>query len=599
MKTSSTFIDGISNTLSLGKLKFYYRGCGWKPKQVDWTEDDKEWIRRIDKLFSDLFGPDFCQYESDEKKICILSPGQFPLLNYNHDEWEESYASGDKEKMSQVSPMCSARNDCESSSSNISNRLLNLASKELDSDGDSSACYEKSSQVVNLVSDGLDSDHDSSAYGDKSSQILNLASKELVRDHDSSACGVKSSQVLDLASDEIDSERDSSALGDKSSQVLNPVSSELDSDGDSSAYGDKSGQVLNLVSDEMDSDCDSSALGDSSSNRNQVRGQIPVRYHESTQAHSTHSAERSNVGLTLADFFSGKLDGLSRKEKAAYQLPRVAFISTQDVCITEREERACNPLLARQRPSERTVEAALKLLKGSSDSLVKIGSLGYYTIQSVKVFAKMCALASEALQLKEELRWLSQTPQSPETVKVRDVLENSRPNDVVLQQGHTIMDVKDFSTLACERYVNSFAIDAICLTILKESKETDIVYLPCYSQTWAKQGAQFFNHKVSCYFESCPVDRARIIFFPVHFPRHKHWGLVCFDTTTNTVFFDDGQKIFPTRDILTVVRNMLSGFETVSKNSRFKLDKWNNGKLSTLSPEIGRASWMERVYVLV
>lgn len=233
------------------------------------------------------------------------------------------------------------------------------------------------------------------------------------------------------------------------------------------------------------------------------------------------------------------------------------------------------------------MEVALNLLKGNSDGLVKIGSLGYYTILSVKVFAKMCALASEALQLKEELRWLSQTPQSPETVKVREVLENSRPNDVVLQQGHSIMDVKDFSTLACERYVNSFAIDTICLTILKESKEMDIVYLPCYSQTWAKQGAQFFNHKVSSYFESCPVDRARIIFFPVHFPRHKHWGLVCFDTTTNTVFFDDGQKIFPTRDILTVVRNMLSGFETVSNNSRFQLDKWNNGKLSLPFPRIG------------
>ena len=581
MKTSSTFIDGISNTLSLGKLKFYYRGCGWKPKQVDWTEDDREWIRRIDKLFSDLFGPDFCQYESDEKKICILSPGQFPLLNYNHDEWEESYASGDEEKMSQVSPMCSARNNCDSSGSNISNQLLNLASKELDSDCDSSASDEKSSQVVNLVGNGVDSDcdHGSSAYGDKGSQILNLASKELVSDHDSSLCSEKSSQVLDLVSDEMDSDCDSSALGDKSSQILNPVSSELDSDGDSSTYGDKSSQVLNL-------DCNSSAPGDGSSNRNQVHGQFPVRY-ESTQAHSTHSAESNKVGLTLADFLSGKLDGLSRKEQAAYQLPGVASISTQDVYITEIEEKACNPLLAKQWPSERTVEAALNLLKGSSDSLVKIGSLGYYTIQSVKVFAKMCALASESLQLKEELRWLSQTPQSPETVKVREVLENSRPNDVVLQQGHSIMDVEDFSTLACERYVNSFAIDTICLTILKESKKTDIVYLPCYSQTWAKQGAQFFNHKVSCHFESCPVDRARIIFFPVHFPRHRHWGLVCFDTTTNTVFFDDGQKIFPTRDILTVVRNMLSGFETVSKNSRFKFDKWNNGKLSLPFPRIG------------
>ena len=497
-----------------------------------------------------------------------------------------SASSGDKgqgqDERSQVSPMCSARNDCGPSDSNISNQVLNPTRKELDSDGDSSAWGEKSSQVVNLVSDGMDSnhDHDISTYGDKSGKILNLVSSELDSDGDSSSCADKSGQVVNLVSDEMGSDHDSSALGDKSSEGLNPVSKGLDSNGDSSAYGDKSGQVVNLVSNEMDSDHDSSALGDTGSNRNQVHGQKPVRLH----AHSNHSAESNNVGLTLADFLSGKLDGLSRKEQAAYRLPGVAFISTKDMRITEREEKACNPLLAKQRPSERAVEVALNLLKGNSDSLIKIGGLGCYTIQSAKVFAKMCALASEAPQLKEELRWLSENPQSPETVKVREVLENSRPNDVVLQQGHSIMDVKDFSTLACERYVNSFAIDTICLTILKESKELDIVYLPCYSQTWAKQGIQFFNHKVSPYFESCPVDRARIIFFPVHFPRHKHWGLVCFDTTTNTVFFDDGQKIFPMRDILTAVRNMLSGFETVSNNSRFKLDKWNNGNLSLPFP---------------
>ena len=113
-----------------------------------------------------------CYNESDEKKICILSPGQFPLLKYNHDEWEESYAlinasSGDKEKRSQVSSMCSARNDCDSSGSNISNQILNLVSNELNSDGDSCACGQKSSEVVNLVSDRMDSDRDSSALGDK------------------------------------------------------------------------------------------------------------------------------------------------------------------------------------------------------------------------------------------------------------------------------------------------------------------------------------------------------------------------------------------------------------------------------------------------
>ena len=284
---------------------------------------------------------------------------------------------------------------------------------------------------------------------------------------------------------------------------------------------------------------------------------MTLRLHESTHAHSACSGHGNKMRLTLADFLNGKLEGLSRKERAAYLLPGVAFIAHQDVLITEREAKAFNPLLAKQRPSESTVHIALDLLRGDTENLVKIGNLGYYTLQSVKMFAKMCALASEALKLSKELQWLSQTSQSPE------VLENSRTNDIILQQRQSIIDVKDFSTLACERHVTSFAIDTICLSILEESKKMDMVYLPCYSQTWAKQGTQFFNRKVSCYFDSCPADRARIIFLPVHFQCHNHWGFICFDTKTNTVYFD----------IVTVVRNMLSWFEILSNNSIFKLEK--------------------------
>lgn len=57
-----------------GKL-FYYQGCKWKPKRVDWTRDEKEWIRRIDRLVTELFGPDYFQYEVNERKISIVSPG--------------------------------------------------------------------------------------------------------------------------------------------------------------------------------------------------------------------------------------------------------------------------------------------------------------------------------------------------------------------------------------------------------------------------------------------------------------------------------------------------------------------------------------------
>ena len=162
-------------------------------------------------------------------------------------------------------------------------------------------------------------------------------------------------------------------------------------------------------------------------------------------------------------------------------------------------------------------------------------------------------------------------------MRVREVLENSRPSDVILKQRQSMIDVHDYSTLAFERCVNSFAIHTICLCFLQESKLSDVVYVPCYSQIWVKQEAQYFKRKVSGYFYECPVDRAKIILAPIHF--ENNWGLVCFDIASKTVSFDDGLKIFPPRDILSVLKNMLSGLEILSNNSNFKLEKWNRGKL--------------------
>ena len=72
------------------------------------------------------------------------------------------------------------------------------------------------------------------------------------------------------------------------------------------------------------------------------------------------------------------------------------------------------------------------------------------------------------------------------------------------------------------------------------------MYLPCYSQTWAKQGNGFLNERLLAISTKNPVDHAKIICSPVH----NHWGLVCFATATNTVYFDDGLKLMPPRDTL-------------------------------------------------
>ena len=75
--------------LHVGKT-FYYRGCGWRPKKMGWTTEDKAWITSMIKLFDDLFGPDFCQYEDTETKHRILVPGQLSVRMYDYNEWERN-----------------------------------------------------------------------------------------------------------------------------------------------------------------------------------------------------------------------------------------------------------------------------------------------------------------------------------------------------------------------------------------------------------------------------------------------------------------------------------------------------------------------------
>ena len=103
--------------------------------------------------------------------------------------------------------------------------------------------------------------------------------------------------------------------------------------------------------------------------------------------------------------------------------------------------------------------------------------------------------------------WLSLEKENLSVInKIQDILENSRPHDEILRQGFFIIDVHDFSTLACKRCVNGLIIDAVCLKLLLECLPSKVVYSPTYSQTWARQGVQYFSQKVNRFFGHCNVQ---------------------------------------------------------------------------------------------
>lgn len=411
---------------------------------MGWTNEDKTWIKSMNNLFNNLFGPDYCQYEYSDTKHCMLVPGQLPIILYNHDEWEKNHAS--------------------------------------------------------------------------------VAGEE-----------VKVDEIKE----------------------------------------DKEVKVDESLSVTQSADVSHRGCKESTGNVNTVQASV---------------------------FDLNIVKNLRRAEIAAIKLPEVVFIAEKDVVLAEMAElEMSDPTLATQRPSEATVQYALSLLapatatgnisvavdsdEEGNEVAVTTGRLGTYTKKSLQVFKKMCNLSSEAARVNEEKRWLSQ-PCVPDVTKVRELLLNARPHDEVIRHGQFVMDVSDLSTLACERYISGFSIDVISLKLVEKSEPTSVIYLPSFCQIWAKQGVEYFKHKVAPFFESCQAKDATCILTPVHFESPLHWGLLCFDVTTKTVYFDDGLKIQPPSGTLSVVQNMLGGFKALSHNAIEQEDHWNNSCLRLPLPRI-------------
>lgn len=444
---------------------------------MHWTDEDKEWIKKMDGLLSNLFGPDYCEYEYTEKtKHCVVVPGQFSLIDYQHEEWEKTV------------PECM------------------------------SAEISSSAAVTSTV---------------PQQQSSSTVAK-------------------------------STAPQQQSSSTAKATALHI--------FNSSKAHVLQ----------------------------------HSNESGPTHQGRPDSVPSCKGMLTLDCLNNLTRGERAALALPKVAYITKDDIELAKGQTEVSNPLLINICPPESAVEHALELLSSNKsntsngeamcidvdrpndddeEATVTMGGLGTFTEESVYVFQTMCSLASEAIRVREDQCWFAKSRETvPGFTKVEDALYNSRPKEEIIRQGVCIMDATDFSTLACERYVYGFTIDTVCLTFLEESRPTEVVYLPSFSQAWAKQGAQYFSQMVIPFFANCAVQDAKCILSPFHFATPQHWGLLGFDVAVKTVYFDDGLKLSPPRDTLVVIRNMLRGFELLSHNVIFKEENWNQPKLDLPLP---------------
>ena len=98
--------------------------------------------------------------------------------------------------------------------------------------------------------------------------------------------------------------------------------------------------------------------------------------------------------------------------------------------------------------------------------------------------------SSIKFRVQEEEYWMktTSTTLTPHQInEIRAFLFDSEPQEEIFRVGDVMVDAEDFSTLAAERYISRFLIDAACLRYSEEPmrKNFHSLYLPAFTQTWA------------------------------------------------------------------------------------------------------------------
>ena len=59
---------------------------------MDWTDEDRKWIQKMNDLLDMMLGPDHFEFEhTPDTKYCIVAPHTQPSFEYNHQKWEEQF----------------------------------------------------------------------------------------------------------------------------------------------------------------------------------------------------------------------------------------------------------------------------------------------------------------------------------------------------------------------------------------------------------------------------------------------------------------------------------------------------------------------------
>ena len=540
-----------------------------------WSAAHRRWIEVMDELFTSFVGKDYLTYEYSENLCCFVADDDHPILEYDSESWENIVKNkmNEREWLENETP-CAWRLK-KRRIPKKSRRKLFKSLKGKRNRGKSSVVSSSSPSSLNRKRK-LDSA--ASPVSPRRKQSSTLDSAKLQK-----SSIPKTRRCLFLSSNRKRKQATPLKVPSAKRKLLTTPTPSYSNDlpslsptGINPLPSDTSGLLTSPPSDSASPPLDTSGLLSS----------LPRA--ASTPRTPSENASSQPCAISSTSFCSVFSATCPREVLLTSTLPPV------DCGITVQQNRLVrvsdnfvftNVARIKKRPPACVVQAAVKLLreeKKSSDEIGKqidleaeeretgiaIGQLGIFSRTGLGHLEWLGEVAKMQHNVKEEKKWMMESPDNLENgtrEKILYILNKYPLNHLVAREGKCSVDVRAFSNLCLERYIDDSVIDTMIARLHSQSPfKESVLCLPAHTITWLNTGDEDFIQE--CFKEkllNINPEMLRLVLVPVNMS-DMHWGLMVIDVGSREAFFDDGlgwtfPKISLVHQILRQLHSLFQG----------------------------------------
>ncbi len=317
----------------------------------------------------------------------------------------------------------------------------------------------------------------------------------------------------------------------------------------------------------------------------------------STDSASSASTLQTSHASALPPFDHVFSPSCTREKILSCKLPPVdCSLTVQGVLVSVPQNYIFTDVATlKNRPPARVVNDAVSLIRevrkedhdkafidlDVDDVGVSIGQAGVFSRSGLGQLEWLAEVAEMQYNSKEEKTWLMQTPDNLDNEtrdKILNLLLKFPLNYLVAKEGKYSVNVRAFTKLALERYIDDTVIDTAIARLQRQFNVNEsFLCLPAHTITWLNTGdSDFIRQCFEEILENVKPGVLSMVLIPVNMGE-VHWGLMVVDVKNKEAYFDDGLGwSFSKPSYLHLIINELH--LKFPDCSDFSLNAWQNVK---------------------